>query len=227
MTEAEWQSCEDHRAMVEFLGGRTSTRKLRLYLCACSRVNWPSLEDERSQKAVEVGERFADGRATRRELRAAYRGARAATNGGLSWWVRFQYGPFEVAPWLATALDCAAVDDDLAEMARCAWARYSDRHEPVGSALVRDIFANPFRPRPAIEPAWLVWNDGTILRMATAIYEERQLPSGHLDTAHLAVLADALEESGCDNEEMVSHLRQQGASHYRGCWVIDLLLDKE
>jgi hypothetical protein len=92
--------------------------------------------------------------------------------------------------------------------------------------LVRDIIGNPFRPLPSIDPAWLCWNDGTVQRLAAAIYEERSLPKGTLDNGRLAILADALEEADCDNEEVLSHLRQQGASHYRGCWVIDLLLNK-
>jgi hypothetical protein len=62
--------------------------------------------------------------------------------------------------------------------------------------LLRDIFGNPFQPAAAIDRNWLPWNDGTVVRLATAIYEERSLPSGHLDTARLAVLADALEEAG-------------------------------
>jgi hypothetical protein len=63
--------------------------------------------------------------------------------------------------------------------------------------------------------------------LANTIYEQRQLPSGHLDSHRLAVLADALEEAGCRDDEIQSHLRQQGAVHVRGCWAIDPLLNKE
>ena len=47
-----------------------------------------------------------------------------------------------------------------------------------------------------------------------------------LDPDRLAVLADALEEAGCDNADLLSHLRGPGP-HVRGCWALDLLLGKE
>jgi hypothetical protein len=90
--------------------------------------------------------------------------------------------------------------------------------------LLRDIFGNPFR-RIHISPAWLSWNDGIVPRLAQAAYEDRILPAGTLDNARLAVLADALEEAGCTDEQILTHLRS-GGEHYRGCWVLDLLLRK-
>ena len=67
---------------------------------------------------------------------------------------------------------------------------------------------------------------GGALELAEDTYEQRAMPAGTLDPQRLAILADALEEAGCDNEEILCYLRQQGVSHYRGCWVIDLLLNK-
>jgi hypothetical protein len=61
---------------------------------------------------------------------------------------------------------------------------------------------------------------------AVACYQERELPSGHLDVTRLAVLADALEDAGCDNGDILQHCRGDGP-HVRGCWVVDLLLGKE
>ncbi|HEY7153522.1 MAG TPA: hypothetical protein VH575_06155 [Gemmataceae bacterium] len=101
------------------------------------------------------------------------------------------------------------------------------RHEQKRAhcALLRDIFGNPFPPAEVIAPAVLAWNEGLVVKLGRAVYEERKLPCGTLDTAHLAVLADALEESGCANEEILGHLRRPGP-HVRGCWPIDLLLGK-
>jgi hypothetical protein len=79
--------------------------------------------------------------------------------------------------------------------------------------------------RPVITSPFLAWNDGIVRQLAQAAYDERLLPSGHLDTARLAVLADALEEAGCADEELLGHLRGPGP-HVRGCWLIDLLLGK-
>ena len=91
-------------------------------------------------------------------------------------------------------------------------------------AMLRDLVMNPFGDVPVISPSWLDWNEGCVPTLVHTLYEERCLPEGTLDSARLAVLADALEESGCNNEQILGHLHQQGLSHYRGCWVIDLLL---
>jgi hypothetical protein len=87
--------------------------------------------------------------------------------------------------------------------------------------LLRCIFGNPFRP-VSIDSTWLT---PPVCSLAVAAYEERTLPSGELDPLRLSVLADALEEAGCDNADMLSHLRRPGA-HVRGCWPVDHLLKK-
>jgi hypothetical protein len=92
--------------------------------------------------------------------------------------------------------------------------------------MLRNIFGNPFRAPSAIEPAWLAWNNGTVVKLASAIYEERELPSGHLDRERLGVLADALEESGCHHSVVLGHLRGPGP-HVRGCWLIGLLIQQD
>jgi len=69
-----------------------------------------------------------------------------------------------------------------------------------------------------IEPSWLTWNDGIVLKLAQAIYGDRAFD-------RMPVLADALEEAGCDNADILAHCRERG-DHVRGCWVVDLLLGK-
>jgi hypothetical protein len=64
-----------------------------------------------------------------------------------------------------------------------------------------------------------------MLALARKAYEDRLLPSGHLDPERLAVLADALESAGMTDAGLLAHLRHQGP-HVRGCWVVDLLLGK-
>jgi hypothetical protein len=71
----------------------------------------------------------------------------------------------------------------------------------------------------------LSWNDSTVVRLAQAAYEERCLPGGELDNGRLAVLADALEEAGSTDADILGHLRGPGP-HVRGCWVVDLILGK-
>jgi hypothetical protein len=81
-------------------------------------------------------------------------------------------------------------------------------------------------PAPARDPAWLARNGGAVARLAEAIYEGRSLPAGTLDPARLAVLADALEDAGCADPDLLGHLRGP-SPHVRGCWAVDLILGKE
>jgi hypothetical protein len=90
------------------------------------------------------------------------------------------------------------------------------------SGLLRDIFGPlPFRP-VHLDPAW---RTRQVVALAQAASDQRELPSGSLDTTRLAVLADALEEAGCTNADILGHHRGPGP-HVRGCWAVDLVLGK-
>jgi hypothetical protein len=89
------------------------------------------------------------------------------------------------------------------------------------AGLLRCIFGNPFRPATLD----FACRTSAVISLATAAYEERDLPSGHLDPARLVILADALEDGGAD-PDLVDHLRGPGP-HVRGCWAVDLILSKD
>jgi hypothetical protein len=74
-------------------------------------------------------------------------------------------------------------------------------------------------------PSIGTWNGSIVVGMATAIYQERSLPEGRLDKARLTVLADALEEAGCDDAELLARLSSPGP-HLRGCFALDTVLGK-
>jgi hypothetical protein len=78
-------------------------------------------------------------------------------------------------------------------------------------------------PRPkypvSIDPAWLRWHNRTIPKLAKKIHDSR-------DFAAMPILADALEEAGCTNADILDHCRGPGP-HVRGCFVVDLILGKE
>src|SRR5436309_3266816 len=70
MTEADWLASTDPTPMLEFLRGKASDRKLRLFACGCCRRVYHLFDDQRSSNAVDVAEQFADGCATNEELDA-------------------------------------------------------------------------------------------------------------------------------------------------------------
>ncbi|HEY7330947.1 MAG TPA: hypothetical protein VH592_25140 [Gemmataceae bacterium] len=84
--------------------------------------------------------------------------------------------------------------------------------------MLRDIFGNPFHP-VTLDPSWLTWHDGLLVSMVQKMYDSR-------DFSDMPVLADALEEAGCTNADILDHCRGPGP-HVRGCLVVDLLLGKE
>jgi hypothetical protein len=90
----------------------------------------------------------------------------------------------------------------------------------VQAVLLRDIFGNPFVAPSRIDAAWFAWNQGTVRRLAQSIHAERAFD-------RMGILADALEESGCQDQDILRHCREQGGVHVCGCWVLDLLLNKE
>ena len=83
-------------------------------------------------------------------------------------------------------------------------------------ALARDIFGNPFRP-VAFSPAW---RTDTAVSLARGMYESREFSA-------MPILADALQDAGCDNDDILNHCRDAKQVHVRGCWVTDLVLGKE
>jgi hypothetical protein len=217
--------------------GRATTRKLRLFGVACCRRIWHLLPDELHRKAVELAEEFADDTSKEDQLRRAYEASRATLDsrktrkalGGVHAARAANYtaclpDKFEVvdAIWFASADACNA---QQAVTGASSNADGGGRTEQTD--LLRDIVGNPFCSPPCIDPSWLTWNDGVVRRLAEAAYQEREMPSGHLDQARLGVLADALEEAGCAEPMLLSHCREQAAVHVRGCFVLDLLLGKE
>jgi hypothetical protein len=85
--------------------------------------------------------------------------------------------------------------------------------------LLRDIFGNPFRPTPGIDPGWLTRGGNAVAAVARTVYEGRAFD-------RLPVLADALEDAGCADPDLLGHLRGPGP-HVRGCWALDLVLGKQ
>jgi hypothetical protein len=231
VTEAEWLAANQPWPMLEFLYARggTSERKSRLFAAACCRRIWHLLTDRRSREAVEVAELYADRLLGLQELQAADAAASQATSGPYEATPRGQNGAHlhaRMAAWWTVASPC-----DPEESANRAYSATvcdpgdPEEEEPAQAALLRDLTGNPFRLPPLLNPAWLAWNGGVAWRLAETAYRERQMPTGTLDPARLALLADALEDAGCTDAELLGHLRGPGP-HWRGCRALDCVLGK-
>ncbi|MCE9563483.1 MAG: hypothetical protein K8U57_15695 [Planctomycetes bacterium] len=80
---------------------------------------------------------------------------------------------------------------------------------------MRDIFGNPFRPVTFTTQ----WRTSTAVAIAKEMYESR-------DFSAMPILADALQDAGCDNDDVLNHCRDVNGVHVRGCWVVDHVLGK-
>jgi hypothetical protein len=230
-TERAWLASTDPASLLVTLGSKRMPRKRRLIAVACCRRVLDQMPGPESRLAVEVGERFADGEATPVELLQAYQLAQQVAMARLEH-CRHLSGVDQATCWtiwrlVYAAQQCCAAskaDQAVTDLIMYALRLGRDEERQAGvamSELIRDIVGNPFR-LSAVDPAWRTVD---VNGLAHAAYQERTLPSGTLDPARLAVLADALEEAGCTSTDLLSHCRDGGV-HVRGCWVLDLLLAK-
>jgi hypothetical protein len=230
MNELQWEAAEDPIDMLlrPPPGIPATDRKIRLFCCACCRRIWDKMSGE-NRSVVELAERYADGLASGEELAIREEDCRLYQDVNDPEIIPEDRPPeywCDVASWHSVT---ARAVDGFYEVCdatrRVARDRSGEWEDVVQARLLRDLFGPlPFRP-VTISAAILTWNDHLVIRLAQAAYDERHLPAGTLDKGRLAVLADALEEAGCTNEDVLGHLRGSGP-HVRGCWVVDLCLGK-
>jgi hypothetical protein len=223
MTEAQWLACRNPPMMLGFLRGKVSDRKSRLFACACCRFTFSVLAeafDRSIEEIIEAMEWYADGLAGEDLRRDAERKARL-----------IECGPALIDDLVFHTLTATA---SAVVSATDVWASLVDYVEQVGDEDCRNPGADklisfgrqalhdvigplPFRS-VTLKPSWLAWRDGTIPKLAQGIHDDRAF-------GRLPLLADALLDAGCDDEDILSHCRKQG-EHVWGCWPVDLLLGK-
>jgi hypothetical protein len=212
MTEQEWLECVNPSPMLDFIEMRLSDRMLRLFAIACcTRVAHASPV---GPQVIQVAEAFADGLVGVKELAIAKQRLQHK---------HFSHGYIyifdEIAGEVCNPSARYAANSSAYEARRQCGDAVAEKWERQKQAeILRDITGNPFRP-VVMNATWLVWNDCTVQRMAQQIYDERawdQMP----------ILADALQDAGCDDGDILDHCRSDGP-HVRGCWVVDALLEKE
>jgi hypothetical protein len=177
--------------------------------------------DESSREAIVVAERYADGLADSSELTAAYQDALVSWNAieivrGGRHGKPIRSGETYQAAKQAASVARNASDPKLCDgrVAGClGWTlNFATRY--ALACHLRDVLGNPFRPI-AVDAVWLT---STVGALAEGIYQERAFD-------RMPILADALQDAGCDNDDILAHCRGDGP-HVRGCWAVDLLLGK-
>ncbi|VTR96083.1 Uncharacterized protein OS=Sorangium cellulosum (strain So ce56) GN=sce5710 PE=4 SV=1 [Gemmata massiliana] len=210
MSEVEWLTSSYPPTMLRHLLGVFGDRKFRLFAVACCRRLEEQFLDADDRAALDVVERFADGRASASELAA----------------VSIRASNQVVAGAAVRAAPEAAVLVSVGSAALVA-ARDGDPDHPQGlgdyiaseegerqsqARLLREIVGNPFRT-VVFDPGW---RTSTAVALAAQMYESREFGA-------MSILADALQDAGCDSTNVLEHCRGPGP-HVRGCWVVDMVL---
>jgi hypothetical protein len=161
---------------------------------------------------VEVAEKFADNLVSKAELMAAMDEALDAMRGTASRTVAWvgDHGTWQAARMIVVSIQQSQMAADAKD--------WRERAAVLSRRLLRCVFGNPFRSATLPSPCY-TWHGSLLVSMAQRMYDAR-------DFADMPILADALEEAGCTNADILNHSRQPG-EHVRGCWVADLLLGKE
>lgn len=218
MTEDAWRSLTRVGPLMGFaFNTRGATDRRRdLFACACCRLAHDWELPDREADALDAAERYLDGLISRRTWQK--RGTAVRTKDVV--WERM------ATPWERDFRRCVAelfyeeshwrIPDDLRyAVERVSSAEYAGAFERKLCAALRDIFGNPFRPG-AFDPGW---RTDTAIAIARQMYESR-------DFAAMPILADALQDTGCDDEDALRHCRDPHQVHVRGCWVVDAVLGK-
>jgi hypothetical protein len=192
-----WDRSDDLRMMARAAGDRVSDRKWRLVTIAASRDARRHHLPSQAADALTLAERLADGAV---DTAAVVDAARVIERG----WRETELGPllrsdpFRANQFVNCCLVLVAVDVD--------WSRRT--------MWLREVVGNPFR--------WVRWESEWTTRTVHTLAADAYA-AGRFDT--LPVLADAMEDAGCDNAELLAHLRGPGP-HARGCWALDVVLGK-
>ena len=221
MTEGEWLTSHDPDRLLKWLQKsrrhRPTRRKLGLFACACAQRLGALVPDSFTARGLALAERMAEGNGSQKEVDAF---------GYESVHVKSDVPYAHIAVWAVRIWEQEAnwtsPDGSARSVAGYVAMELGDNEPAEQCRLLRDIVGNPYRRiyrRIDLDPGWLSWNKATVPKLADDIYQQRAFD-------RLPILADALEDAGCDNADILAHCRGPGP-HVRGCWVVDLLLGKE
>ena len=210
MTEDEWFGTSRPRDMLRLTGQRASLRQQRLIAAAAVRLLPPGLLGPTAAGWLDAIDRLAErpgvrvSQATLRRERASWPEDDESERG--------MRGSAALYQALRGQVEATLVNVGFTR-GTCSHPAY-DLVDPDLAAIVRDVIGNPFRS-VAFDRRW---RTEPVVGLARQMYEAR-------DFGPMPVLADALDDAGCDAAEVLAHCRGDGP-HARGCWVVDLILGR-
>ena len=245
MTESEWLTCTDPTPMLEFLRGKASDRKLRLFGCSCCRrVEHVLMQIKGACRAIDIAEVVADGGIVEENIDDYSHSIWSTAFSGPNLFGGVRSTEFRMSAGMAAACVLTGLSNfplhnpkppgpTLSELSNCceccaaalAHCLRADDHDPMNHSVILTEMVEQAKLlrdifgnpfRPVtIDPRWLTSN---VVDLASVIYDERAFD-------RMPILADALTDAGCDDEGIIGHCRGDGP-HVRGCHVIDALLGK-
>jgi hypothetical protein len=227
MTEAEWLACDDWRSMLDHVRENAGTRKLLLLAVAFCRRIWDHFPFDDCRHMVEAVERLADHPRVNSDDYSVAAEADAQFTALQEGYSRVHEADEHRRGAYLAAMTCGAMwhnpiwdIDGVADVAALTAAGVTsgavwNAERQTQAFLLQDLIGNPFHP-VTFDP---LWRSETVVALAAAIYAERAFD-------RLPILADALEEAGCDHADLLPHCREPGP-HARGCWAVDTIIEKE
>lgn len=217
--EQLWHATNNHiRDLMEMVEGRLQNpagcRRWRLAMSAFARRALVQVGVKLDEPILDMLEDWVDDTLSLITLRAAY--ARQHNDSGLT-------RPETAEEWArSAALGAAYTHGEAIHLFDALLWQQAENAFPdpaaeriIQATIFKDIFGNPFRP-VAFNPQW---RSEIAVSLARTDYDTRNFTL-------LPILADALEESGCDNADVLAHCRDPKQIHVRGCWVVDGVLGK-
>ena len=224
MTEAEWLTATNPEPMLNYLRGKASSRRLRLLAVACCRRVWHVLTGPACRQAVDMAEKSVDEPVPEELLDQLSGAAEEEFEDAITDTDDTEMEDNPGVTYRRYAAACAAAscasntpevrDEDIRVVVNATSDAADTTEQTHQAELLRDVFGNPFRST-ALDSLWLT---SDVVTLAIGIYDERAFD-------RMPILADALQDAGCNNDDILDHCRGSG-QHVRGCWVIDLLLGK-
>src|SRR5262245_50621370 len=211
MSEEEWLNSSHTGLLLRTVREFVSDRKYRLFVCACTRPVLPTSAHPDLHRGVEIAEQMADGIASHADIEWA-REIFCSLHFAANYLARGFVGEdMFLASFVREAVRPKAYQTRVVALLSDYEADKGIQNG-CGLSQLRDIFGNPFQPVD-----FAPWRTDTAIQLARQMYEAREFSA-------MPILADALQDAGCDNEEVLNHCRDTEQVHVRGCWVVDGVL---